>query len=55
MSLCSRRIGTLFVMSLILSANAVITHEITASGRKPAMRHVHYSSGRGTLPVQIGS
>ena len=54
MSLCSRRIGTLFVMSLILSANAVITHQITESGRKPAIRHVHYSSGRGTLPTQQG-
>ena len=54
MSLCSGRICTLYVLSLILSANAVIMHQIAESGQKPAIRHARYSAGRGTLPTQQG-
>ena len=54
MSLRSGRIITLYVLSLILSADAVITHQIAASGRKPAVRTSYYSAGRGTLPTQQG-
>ena len=54
MSLQYGRSKTFYLLSLFLSAGAMITGQIESSEGTITVRHAHYSAARGTLPSEQG-